>query len=173
MRSVREVLRERLSPADYQRLEELTQGWQEIPFEYYPDCNAFQTSDEWELSHSHLGEEDLQLLLRACEVLSQLGEAVDIPVYRDQAPEWFTQDFIFDDGNSRDSTVVGAKFIALLAKNPAYRVEAREFPGGLHVQVTFSYRSELEFSREHNNVRLLLESARNVVQRCFFGGYRL
>ena len=55
VRSVREVLRERLSPADYQRLEELTQGWQEIPFEYYPDCNAFQTSDEWELEPQPLG----------------------------------------------------------------------------------------------------------------------
>ncbi len=173
MKAIKEVLAAELSEDEYDRLEDLTAGWQVTPFEYCPEFDGFQTSDQWEMDHLDLAESDLDLMFRACEILSSARHEVQAPVRKENSPETMTLDFAFTEGHELDDLAVGSKFLELLQSSPAYQVQAVEFPGGIKIQVSFDYRSEVEYDRSHSDIRLLLESARKLTRQNRFSGYRL
>lgn len=156
MKELREFLAARLSDAELERLGFLTSNWTENPFEYYPESQTIETSDQWVLSHLDLSDEDVELLVRVCEMLQDALPNVLVPVHVDAAPQKMTRKFLFLTPDKDDAA---ERFCRLLQDRPGYQVVTEQRGERMIVAVTFWFRSEWEYAQQMADIKMLFDMA--------------
>lgn len=174
-----------LAPGDWRRLRELSRGWRVNPFAVDEDSGRFEISEAWERQRGHapLKEEDLDLLLRACDLLAEhraeLGEAAAgmervAPAGGDEHGAELEFRFALSPGSHPGGDgEVARRFVALLQEEPAFRVEQEDLGEVRRVTVRFSFRNDFEYHARKSRVDWLLELARRLRQDRPFLGWRV
>lgn len=176
-----DVLREHLSESEARRLDDLTQNWQAHPFSFCKESREFEMTENWALLHmDEEADENIDLLIKCCEILTQYQANLDVSKFVDEHPSAgeFTLKFHFSNdpvlaAEPPDNVDVGEQFAKLLRKSPAYQVLEGHYAAGLTVAVRFEFGSDLEFSRQKDHVFWLLEAARRMDTGHPFQGSRL
>lgn len=161
MKEIKEFLEERLSDPELERMCQLTSNWTVNPFEYYPESKTVETSEEWTWSHAELCDDDVELLMRVCEMLSDAPPSVPIPVHVDVGPQKMTRRFTFQKGSKKLGLDVAKQFCLLLDDRPGYEVVIQQQGEKVIIEVSFWYRSELEYAQQAEDIKMLFEMAQH------------
>ena len=178
-----EVLRRHLPAGEFQRLQALSQDWQSNPFAYDPETGRFEVAEQWadRAARQPLREEDLDLLFRACDVLTdhreELGPLGPSVAARQGAPAEtieLSYDFAAAPlGRGVDDAQVAERFVRLLQGEGAFRVSEEQLGAVRRVRVRFEYRSDFEYQGKKSRLDWMLELARRLKEGRPFQGRRL
>lgn len=197
--AVERVLASRMTPQELHALRELTGGGgvggrrERLPFQYDPDSGRFEIGDTWLVDLTEweelgaalpagsplmevLGESAVDsavdLLCRACDILSENQSELDIGPFRRPAEGGtFTFTFRFALGEDRREKAgrdesTGILFESLLAdairsggSSARWQVETENRGSERIVMVTVTYRSEQEFGAQRDHLYWLLDLA--------------
>lgn len=155
------MLAGRLSSREVERLRELTGDWAVDPFTFNGERRAFEVSQEWLDGHLDDPEEDIDLVLKACQVLTDAAAAGEgVPAEAGAAPVAgaeagsFVLLFRFD-----EEPGAAEVFRRLLWHEAAYRVALSGDRENPRVSVGFRFLGEEEFFRRRQHVYWLRELA--------------
>lgn len=173
--SIKEYLKERLSPPLYERLREASRDFTRPLFAVDPDTGRFECAadlDEAELDETQV----LDALCLACELLTEAGVAFDPsdPLLEASGPSG-SIDLVFDFTVEEED--VFQRFKALLAENAppdaGFETDFQKYPGGRRVRVRLSYSSDFDYQQKKDIVDLMLLVARRQTKNVPFFGKRL
>ena len=177
------VLKRWLSAEEFQRLRTLSRGWQLNPFAYDGELGRFEVAEAW--ADPEVGpavrEEDLDLLFRACDVLTDhLDELGPLPeAVRSGRPAQAESVELHYDfaaapmGAGVDDASVAERFLQLLRGEQAFRVTEEDLGGVRRVRVRFDFRGDFEYQAKKSHLDWMLELARRLKEGRPFRGYRL
>lgn len=173
------VLRRYLSPDEFSRLRALSGEWRLNPFAFDGEVGRFEVAEGWmaEKADEELSEEDLDVVLRACDVLSDhLDELGPVPDGVTGRPEAIGLHFDFVSGMlgpGVDDLAVAERFVGMLRGQENYRLHEEELGGIRRVWVHFDYRSDFEYQSKKSHLDWTLELARHLKEGRPFKGRRL
>jgi len=162
---VRRVLKEHLSAFQFEQLAALTRGWQDMPFAYDPELNAFHVRDEWVHDAfpdpDEIPEDTLDLLLLAAEILTEHRDELDCrSLLEEVSPQEEREDHITV--HFPVPEMLAAAHLEELLEHTDYRVESRDAPDGYIITVYFRYRTDHEFVSRRSHIQWLIDLARHL-----------
>lgn len=173
---VQRLLQQHLTADQFERLTALSRGWQEMPFAYDPELNAFHVRDEWVhgafSEPDDVPEETLDLLLLAAEILTEHRDELDCrslletAADEEEKEEHVTVHFPV-------AEILAAAHLEELLEHTDYRVESRDTPDGYVVTVYYRYRTDHEFASRRNHIQWLIDLARHLGSGRRYKGWRL
>jgi len=173
--SIRDYLKERLSPPLFERLREGSAGFSRPLFVVDPDTGRFECA-------AHLGDEELDdtsfvdALCVACELLTESKAVFDPsdPLLEPPASSGtveLTYDFVAEEEE------VFRRFKALLKENATaaagFQTDDQKYPWGHRVRIKLSYASDFDYQSKKDIIDLMLLVARRRAKGAPIFGKRL
>lgn len=169
--SIPQYLQERLSPAHYRALHEISDGFTRPLFAYDAESRRFECAEGFD--PDALDDDAVDALCLACELLSDAGLSFDLAsplIESSQAPGVIrlTYDFSQEEEETYD------RFRGLLHENTSpdagFRTDFQKYPWGHRVVVDLEFQSDFDYQQKKDVIDLmLLVAKRRLKDNPFFG----
>ncbi|MBO8140604.1 MAG: hypothetical protein H0Z37_00315 [Firmicutes bacterium] len=167
---VRQLLVRHMSRTDLDVLETLTDGWRRMPFVYDPELAAFSIRDEWLLNIPDSGEETVDVLLRAADILTDHRTELDLGRLGEAPP-------VEEEASVKIEfplhKLVAAAHLEELLEGTDYRFQTDQTPTGYVITVWYRYRTDYEYAARKGHLDWLVELAQRLAAGRRFRARRL
>lgn len=169
-------LQQHLSPQMWQQVADLATT--SNLFQYLPDEGVVELAENLDWQGPELSTADLDLLLYLCQLLTEEGSP-EVKAELTQATnieEHYTFYFSFQDNPNKatgNGSQVARFFLNLLQKSANFRYRSEDLADEIKVEVTITFRSDIEYQQKKSELDWLLQLARRQAGATPFRGTRL